>query len=119
MKIIEITNAYESAEEARSDWELIEAPDVAKGASLAARSFSNDYSGVVEYDDMHQELLILFATSESARVRRLLVEADNPAGMLKTHGYRVLRSKFKASATNLRRHTSYEGEQDKFNPEVS
>ncbi|ATE85149.1 hypothetical protein SEA_GOBY_44 [Streptomyces phage Goby] len=119
MKIIEITNAYESAEEARADWSLIEDPDVARAAGLAARSFSNDYTGVVEYDDMQQELLVLFATTESARVRLLLAEADNPVGMLKTHGYRVLRSKFKATATNLRRHTSFEGEQEKFNPEVS
>ncbi|AVE00426.1 hypothetical protein SEA_OZZYJ_45 [Streptomyces phage OzzyJ] len=119
MNIIEITNAYESAEAARADWSLIEDPEVTRAASLAARSFSQDYSGVVEYDDMQQELLILFATSESRRVRELLELADNPVGILKTHGYRLLRSKFKASATNQRRHKSYEGEQTKFNPEVA
>ncbi|AKY03728.1 hypothetical protein AVT26_gp46 [Streptomyces phage Lannister] len=119
MKFIEIENDYENAEQARADWSLIEHPDVEKGARAAAWAFSQDYAGVVEFEDMQQELLILFATTESLRVRDLIDVADNPVGILKTHGYRLLRSKFKASATNLRRHKSYEGEQAKFNPEVA
>ncbi|QYW07891.1 hypothetical protein SEA_REDBEAR_45 [Streptomyces phage RedBear] len=120
MKFIEIEETnYGSAEAARADWDLIEHPDVAKAARAAAWAFSQDYAGTVEFEDMQQELLILFSTTESARVRGLLDLADNPVGLLKTHGYRALRSKFKQSSTNLRRHKSYEAEQAKFNPEVA
>ncbi|AGM12067.1 hypothetical protein SEA_GODPOWER_45 [Streptomyces phage Godpower] len=117
MKIIEITNAYETAEEARVDWSVISIPEVEDAIVQAARSFERDYEGVVEFEDMQQELTIEVAM-RPAMVHEALGMEDHRTVLI-TRFKRLLRSKFKRPATRLRQHTSFEGEQAKFNPEVS
>ncbi|AXQ62369.1 hypothetical protein ACF1AX_21250 [Streptomyces sp. NPDC014802] len=107
MKLIEITNAYETAEQATVDWSVLELKPVTDGARSASYAFARDYSGVVEREDMEQELLVAFAL-RPRMVREVIAEADNPAGVLSYRGYRILRDLFKTQATHQRKHTSYE-----------
>ncbi|MGW1040071.1 hypothetical protein [Streptomyces sp. NPDC002547] len=107
---IEITDLevaeYETAEQARVDWSVIENPDVAGAARSAAYSFARDYEGVVEREDMEQELLIAFA-ERANMVRQVLAEADNPAGVLNFRGYRLLRTKFRTHAAHRRQEVPF------------
>ncbi|WP_436739897.1 hypothetical protein [Streptomyces sp. BBFR102] len=64
MNIIEITNAYDTAEEARSDWSII-TEEVSGIAQRAARKAADSYPSVLEYEDAHQDALILLATRPS------------------------------------------------------
>ncbi|AXQ61102.1 hypothetical protein SEA_HANK144_47 [Streptomyces phage Hank144] len=108
---IEITDLevadYETAEQATVDWTVIENPDVAGAARSAAYSFARDYEGVVEREDMEQELLLAFA-ERPRMVREVLAVADNPAGVLNYRGYRLLRTKFRTEAGHKRKQVSYE-----------
>ncbi|WDS51761.1 DNA binding protein [Streptomyces phage Triumph] len=61
MNIIEITNAYETAEEARTDWSIV-TEEVDGIAQRAARKAAEQFSSTLEYDDAYQEALILLAT---------------------------------------------------------
>ncbi|MER6231710.1 hypothetical protein ABT169_21545 [Streptomyces sp. NPDC001616] len=61
MNIIEITNAYDSAEEARADWSVI-TEEVAGIAQRAARKAADSYPSVLEYEDAYQDALVLLAT---------------------------------------------------------
>ncbi|ATI18986.1 hypothetical protein KGG85_gp46 [Streptomyces phage Tefunt] len=103
---LEVTQ-YETAEQASADWSVLDLPGVKDGARSAAYAFARDYEGVVEREDMEQELLIAFA-ERPRMVREILAEADNPAGVLNFRGYRILRDKFRTSATHQRKHTSFE-----------
>jgi hypothetical protein len=98
---------YETAEQATVDWSVIEIPDVAGAARSASYSFARDYDGVVEREDMEQELLIAFA-ERPRMVREVIAQADNPAGVLNFRGYRILRDKFRTKATHARKQVSYE-----------
>jgi hypothetical protein len=98
---------YETAEQATVDWTVIENPDVAGAARSAAYSFARDYEGVVEREDMEQELLIAFALRPKM-VREVIAEADNPAGVLNFRGYRLLRTMFRTEAGHKRKQVSYE-----------
>ncbi|AOQ26941.1 hypothetical protein SEA_RANA_45 [Streptomyces phage Rana] len=118
MKFIDIEDHdYEHAEEARVDWSVVSIPEVEDAAKSAAYYFARDYDFQFESEDMLQELLIELA-QRPAMVREAL-EMENSRTVLITRFYRLLRSKFKHSATNLQRHRSFEAEQAKFNPEVS
>jgi hypothetical protein len=80
---------------------------VKDGARSASYAFARDYEGVVEREDMEQELLIAFAM-RPRMVREVIAEADNPAGVLNFRGYRILRDLFKTQATHRRKQVSYE-----------
>ncbi|MFF4510565.1 hypothetical protein [Streptomyces mirabilis] len=103
---LEVTE-YESAEQATVDWSVIDIPAVTGAARSAGYAFARDYDGVVEREDMEQELLIAFA-ERPRMVREVMAEADNPAGVLNFRGYRILRDKFKTKATHARKQVSYE-----------
>jgi hypothetical protein len=109
---LEVTE-YETAEQATVDWSVIEIPDVAGAARSAAYSFARDYEGVVEREDMEQELLVAFA-ERPRMVREVIAEADNPAGVLNYRGYRILRTKFRTHASHARKQVSYEANAEAF-----
>jgi hypothetical protein len=108
---IEITDLevadYEHAEQATVDWSVLDLKPVTDGARSAAYAFARDYDGVVEREDMEQELLIAFAL-RPRMVREVIAEAENPAGVLNFRGYRILRDLFKTKATHRRKQVSYE-----------
>lgn len=113
MNIIEITNAYETAEQATVDWSVLDLPSVKDGARSAAYAFARDYEGVVEREDMEQELLVAFA-ERPKMVREVITEADNPAGVLNFRGYRILRDLHRTQATHRRKQVSYEANVEAF-----
>ncbi|AOQ27093.1 hypothetical protein SEA_BRATAYLOR_47 [Streptomyces phage Brataylor] len=118
MKFIDIEESdFEFAEEARVDWDVVTIPEVEEAIEAAARGFAHDYEGVVEFEDMQQELLVA-AAMRPAMIREAL-GMENSRTVLITRLKRVLSNKFRRKATNLRKHRSYEGEQEKFNPEVA
>jgi hypothetical protein len=107
VNIIEITNAYETAEQATVDWSILDLKPVKDGARSAAFAFARDYNGVVEREDMEQELLIALAL-RPRMVHEVIAEADNPAGVLSYRGYRLLRTMFRTQASHKRKEASYE-----------
>lgn len=98
---------YETAEQAQVDWSILDLKPVTDGARTAAYAFARDYEGVVEREDMEQELLTAFAL-RPRMVREVIAEANNPAGVLNFRGYRILRDLFKTQATHRRKQVSYE-----------
>ncbi|MCY0933599.1 hypothetical protein [Streptomyces sp. H34-S4] len=113
MNIIEITNAYETAEQATVDWSVLDLKPVTDGARSASYSFARDYEGMVDREDMEQELLTAFAL-RPRMVREVIAEADNPAGVLSFRGYRILRDLFRTQATHRRKQVSYEANIEAF-----
>lgn len=69
VQIIEVTNAYDSAEGALADWSFTENEEVMGVVERAARSIARKYedSRTVEYDDAYQEALSLMATHRVLR----------------------------------------------------
>ncbi|AWN07412.1 hypothetical protein SEA_MANEEKUL_44 [Streptomyces phage Maneekul] len=118
MKIIEITNAYESAEEARADWELATSYEGSEAAHSAAVRFARDYEGVAEFEDMKQEALLILAT-RGHEYRRALDFTESPIGVMTHRLYCDLRDKFVTRLKHQRKNTSFEAEQEKFNSEVA
>ncbi|ATI18666.1 hypothetical protein SEA_AMETHYST_44 [Streptomyces phage Amethyst] len=108
---IEITDLevadYEHAEQAQVDWTILDLKPVTDAARSAAYALARDYEGVVEREDMEQELLIAFAL-RPRMVREVIAEANNPAGVLNFRGYRILRDLFKTKATHHRKQVSFE-----------
>ncbi|MEU9791103.1 hypothetical protein AB0E27_10760 [Streptomyces sparsogenes] len=66
MNIIEITNAYETAEQATVDWSLTYDPEVLRIAQRAARKVGEQYGSTLEAEDAYQEALMVIATRPSA-----------------------------------------------------
>ncbi|AWY07611.1 hypothetical protein SEA_YOSIF_47 [Streptomyces phage Yosif] len=112
MNIIEISNAYESAEQATADWSWYE-PDgeVDKVIQRAARTIGQKYqdSGTTEYDDAYQDALVMVAT------RRSLRAALGEPGLLYSRLVQDLTDKNKATALNRQaaKLTSWEDNQAK------
>ncbi|WJN62822.1 hypothetical protein [Streptomyces phage phiScoe2] len=107
MKIIEMTNAYETAEQATADWSWYEPGNEAdKVIERAARHIANKYDDTktTEYEDAYQDGLILVAT------RRNLRSAVSEPGLLYSRLVQDLTDKNKQSATKRTRSkmTSYE-----------
>ncbi|MEU5403685.1 hypothetical protein ABZ348_30840 [Streptomyces sp. NPDC005963] len=65
MNIIEITNAYDTAEEAHTDWSVV-TEETAEIAQRAARKAAEQFGAALEYEDAHQEALLLLATRPGA-----------------------------------------------------
>ncbi|MFJ6680618.1 hypothetical protein [Streptomyces werraensis] len=84
MNIIEITNAYETAEEARADWSFASDPEVLKVVERAAWHMANKYdsSRTIEREDAYQEGLVLLATHP--RLRECITSPDLGLGVLYT-----------------------------------
>lgn len=62
MNLIEITNAYETAEQAAADWSILDDEEVLGIAQRAARKASEEYGLTLEYEDAYQEAQLLLAT---------------------------------------------------------
>ncbi|MDX3525045.1 hypothetical protein P1P75_00895 [Streptomyces sp. ID05-39B] len=108
MNIIEITNAYESAEEARADWSLTEDPEVQAIARRAARGASTSYGLTLEPEDAYQEALLFIAT----RPDRARTAYDTGPGVLHTWIGQRLRDKHLTEARRRSEHKSWEVNQD-------
>lgn len=61
MNIIEITNAYDTAEQARTDWSVV-TEETDGIAQRVARKAAESYPTALEYDDARQEALLLMAS---------------------------------------------------------
>ncbi|AFU62023.1 hypothetical protein phiHau3_46 [Streptomyces phage phiHau3] len=107
MNLIEITNAYDTAEQAYIDWSVLDLPEVQSAVKRAAWRFADDYLHVVEREDMEQELSIAFA--ERARmVREVIATQASPGGVLAHRGYAMLRDRYITEAKYKRLTRSYE-----------
>ncbi|MEX1655486.1 hypothetical protein ABZ960_20255 [Streptomyces pseudovenezuelae] len=103
MNIIEITNAYDSAEEARTDWSIV--TEEADGiAQRAARKAADSYPAVLEYEDAYQEALILLAT----RPGQARAALDMGPGTLHKWLTQRLRDAFLASEKRRSKQVSFE-----------
>ncbi|WAB08749.1 hypothetical protein SEA_ANDRIS_45 [Streptomyces phage Andris] len=113
MNIIEITNAYETAEEAFADWSVLEDPETVKVAERAAYRLSRDYAdtGTIEYDDALQEATIILAT-RPGMVRDCLSSPDLGYGVLYTRLHQALVKVVRTDAKHRTKHTSYESALD-------
>lgn len=107
MNIIEISNAYETAEEATADWSWHKPGDeVDKAITRAARHIANKYEDTrtTEFEDAYQDALVFVAT------RRNLRAALGEPGLLYARLVQDLTDKNKQTATKRTRAkvTSYE-----------
>ncbi|MFF4054583.1 hypothetical protein ACFYZ0_02165 [Streptomyces sp. NPDC001708] len=108
MNIIEITNAYDSAEEARSDWTLASDPDVQAIAGRASRRASTSYGLTLEPDDAYQEALLAIATMPR---RANEAYAKGPGALYQWVGQR-LRDKLLTEVKHRSKQVSYEANLD-------
>ncbi|MEU7400112.1 hypothetical protein [Streptomyces sp. NPDC044948] len=104
MNLIEITNAYDSAEEAYADWAVITEPGVDEVVRAVARSFGRDYGLTLEQEDAYQEAQIILAT----RWRQARAALAQGHGMLHRWLHQRLRDTFLTEATHRAGHTSYD-----------
>lgn len=117
MNLIEITNTYESAEEAYADWSFTSNPEVMKVIERAAWRMANQYESTrtIEYEDAHQEGLILVATH--ARLRECLTDPGLGLGVLHTRLTQRLVHKVETEAKRRSGQLSYEAVVDSYAPE--
>ncbi|MBQ0949275.1 MULTISPECIES: hypothetical protein [unclassified Streptomyces] len=108
MNIIEITNAYESAEEALADWSILDEPEVESVARAVSRQMARDYPHALEVEDAYQEAVV-FLASRPAVARRAL--SDGP-GMLNRWLVQRMRDKFLTDQKRRSEHKSWEVNQD-------
>ncbi|MFE0964031.1 MULTISPECIES: hypothetical protein [Streptomyces] len=108
MKVIEITNAYDSAEEAYADWSLSNNPEVLATIERAARHMADKYASsvTIEKDDAFQEGLILVATQR--RLRECLHDPALGLGVLYHRLVQHLTTKVRTEAKHRSRSSSYE-----------
>ncbi|MFH8414325.1 hypothetical protein [Streptomyces collinus] len=104
MNIIEITNAYESAEEALADWSILSEPEVESVARAVSRQMARDYPHTLEADDAYQEAVTFLATRPTAARQAL---AGGP-GMLNRWLNQRLRNKFLTQQKHRSAHKSWE-----------
>ncbi|UFD97983.1 hypothetical protein PQC18_gp45 [Streptomyces phage Pablito] len=64
---------YESAEQAYTDWSILDEEGVTGIAERAAKSMADQYSQTLEYEDAYQEALIFLATRPQ-RARQALTK---------------------------------------------
>lgn len=112
MNIIEITNAYDTAEEAYADWSFMANPEAVRVVERAARHMSGKYESTrtIEQEDAYQEGLILVATHP-----RLQECFTNPAiglGALYTRLVQRLTHRVETDANHRSRSKSWEVNQE-------
>ncbi|MFE4451390.1 hypothetical protein [Streptomyces sp. NPDC056796] len=115
MNIIEITNAYDSAEEAYADWSVLDDAEVVKVAERAARKLARDYedTGTIELPDALQEALILLATN-GRMVRDCLADPGLGYGVLHTRLHQMLVKVVRTDAKHRSGQLSYEAVVDSY-----
>jgi hypothetical protein len=113
LNVIEITNAYETAEQASVDWSVLDDAETVKVAERAAYRLAQDYAdtGTIEYDDAYQEALIILA-SRPRMVRAVLADPALGYGVLYTRLHQALVKVVRTDAKHRTRHTSYEAALD-------
>ncbi|MFG3223231.1 hypothetical protein ACGF07_00400 [Kitasatospora sp. NPDC048194] len=102
MNLVELEPA-----EARAavDWSVLSEPHVGSVAQAVARSISRDYGLTLEYDDAHQEALLVMA-ERAGQVRSIL--ADAGPGLLHRWLSQRLRDRWLTVARRRAGHVSYE-----------
>ncbi|WMI34770.1 hypothetical protein SEA_MARAV_48 [Streptomyces phage Marav] len=115
MNIIEITNAYDSAEEASADWSILDEEGVIGVAEVVALKAAEQYGLTLERDDAYQECLVLLATRHRQAREALSVST----GVLHNWLWQRLRDKTLTEAKHRSRGQSYEAALESFNPEVA
>ncbi|MFE9924238.1 hypothetical protein ACFYQA_22450 [Streptomyces sp. NPDC005774] len=104
MKIIEVTNAYGSAEEALADWSILDESDVESVARAVSRQMARDYSHTLEVEDTYQEAVVFLATRPRAARQAL---AGGP-GMLNRWLVQRIGNKFLTEQKRRSEHKSWE-----------
>jgi hypothetical protein len=113
VNVIEITSTYESAEEARTDWSILEEEGVIGVAEVVAMKAADEYGLTLERDDAYQEALLLLATrSRQARAALAL-----GTGALHRWLRQRLRDKHLTEVKHRSGAASYEAVVDSYVPE--
>ncbi|MEU0343328.1 hypothetical protein ABZ092_31335 [Streptomyces bobili] len=108
MNLIEITNAYDSAEEAYADWAILQEPEVESVARAVSRQMARDYPHTLEAEDAYQEAVTFLATRPAAAQQAL---AGGP-GMLNRWLVQRMSDKFLTTQKRRSEHKSWEVNQD-------
>ncbi|KPC89328.1 hypothetical protein ADL35_02515 [Streptomyces sp. NRRL WC-3753] len=108
MNLIEITNAYDNAEQAYADWSVLQDPEVVKVVERAARHMADKYASsvTIEQEDARQEGLILVATHP--RLRECLHNPDVGLGVLHHRLVQLLTTRVRTEAKHRSGHSSFE-----------
>ncbi|USH44630.1 hypothetical protein SEA_BROPLEASE_45 [Streptomyces phage BroPlease] len=108
MNLIEITNAYDTAEQAYADWSVLADPEVVKVVERAARHMADKYASsvTIEQEDARQEGLILVATHP--RLRECFTNPDVGLGALHHRLVQLLTTQVRTEAKYRSRSSSYE-----------
>ncbi|WP_327068699.1 hypothetical protein [Kitasatospora sp. NBC_01302] len=101
MNLVEL----EPADTQAVDWSVLSEPHIDSVAQAVARSISRDYGLTLEFDDAHQEALLVMA-ERGAQVRSIL--ADAGPGLLNRWLSQRLRDRWLTEARRRAGHTSYE-----------
>jgi hypothetical protein len=114
LNLIEVTNAYDSAEEARADWSFVEAGIYDRPIEAAARAVTRDRGGVVDFEDMRQEAIIYAATRPAEMARYLKADGTIDEPKLYKRLYSRLLDKSDREAGHARKQVSYEANLEAF-----
>lgn len=113
MNLIEITNSYDSAEEAYTDWTILEEEGVIGVAEVVAMKTADEYGLTLERDDAYQEALLLLAT----RPRQARTALALGTGALHRWLRQRLRDEHLTQAKRRSGGVSYEAVVDSYTPE--
>lgn len=108
MNVIEITNAYDTAEEAYADWSFTSDPEAMKVIERAARRMANQYESTrtIEAEDARQEGMVLVATHP--RLQECFADPNLGLGVLFTRLVQRLTHKVETEAKRRVKTKSYE-----------
>jgi hypothetical protein len=109
LNLIEVTNAYDSAEEARADWSIV-TEETDGIAQRAARKAADNYPSVLEYEDAYQDALVLMAT----RPRQAQTALDLGPGALNRWLTQRLRDQHLTKEKHRSRQVSFEANVEAF-----
>ncbi|MEU9605485.1 hypothetical protein [Streptomyces sp. NPDC048057] len=115
MNLIEITNAYNTVEEASADWSILSEEGVIGVAEVVALKAAERYGLTLERDDAHQECLVLLATRHRQAREALSVSP----GVLHNWLWQRLRDRTLTAAKHRSKGQSYEAALESFNPKVA
>ncbi|MFI5863591.1 hypothetical protein [Streptomyces sp. NPDC051546] len=112
LNIIEITNAYDSAEEARADWSFTLNREAMRVVERAAWHMADKYDSTrtIEREDAYQEGLALMATHP--RLRECLTDPSVGLGALHTRLIQRLTHRVETEAKHRSNTKSWEVNQD-------
>lgn len=88
------------------NWEVLEVEGIKDVAASAARRVSEQFKGTIEYDDAHQEALILLATD--SKVEEYIDSEDLGLGALQNRLYQKLVHQVETEAKHRAGHVSRE-----------